>query len=524
MKRTVSLLLALLILIPVLAGCTPEVPAETPAAVDGGAEEEAKVPGVFMNIDINSTVFPFLENITSSGAVSEASLYSFVDQHMGSQVTDIAFNIFCQISATPSEVFTTITDKYLQTEENGLTVDYKEDFQQNYDIFEKYDIDCYKVWIDRCYEKGFTPWISVRMNDRHGAGQKTYFLHSDFYYEAEKNGWFIGKEYGMYRTCFDYAHEEVREKMLAYIEEQVMRYGTNLELDFSREWYIFDYRDNPGCHEIMTEFLREVKKIVEKAEKHWDREIKILIRMMRDIEQNKIFGLDAEAIAAEGLADIFCISPRYTSNDSDMPVEEWKERFPGMEIYAGIEKLTLDQPSDLAVLSGFAAQYLSRGADKIYLYNLFVQPFFLNVLHLDVMNTCGDLATLQKADLRYVVAEQDTYPHGSSYFHPFPHTVRDFSIDLHTAPIPADAEVELILGLSVNWEIGAEDVVVTVNGTPCTFAGEAKIKGSQHAPDGVKLFSYTVPADCSGTVQHVALSGEKDAYLVQYMELSVRVP
>ena len=56
--------------------------------------------GIFLNIDINTVTFPFLSRVAAQETVTEADLYPFVDQYAGTQVTDLAFDIFCQISMT----------------------------------------------------------------------------------------------------------------------------------------------------------------------------------------------------------------------------------------------------------------------------------------------------------------------------------------------------------------------------------------------------------------------------------------
>ena len=140
-----AILLVLSILLPVLVGCNSEDGADnasnggddtsnvTDNETEGGNETDSSngddetditeddfVEGVFVNIDLNSVTFPFLEGFKNRKMMLERDLFPFVDQYLEGNVTDLSFNIFTQISQTPSDVWMTVVDKYLQTEENGI--------------------------------------------------------------------------------------------------------------------------------------------------------------------------------------------------------------------------------------------------------------------------------------------------------------------------------------------------------------------------------------------------------------------
>jgi len=71
-------------------------------------------PGLMLNIDINSVVTPFLNKTAQNSVVYEHDLYPFIDQYANTDITDLALNVFCQFSNTPSQIFTDGIDKYLQ--------------------------------------------------------------------------------------------------------------------------------------------------------------------------------------------------------------------------------------------------------------------------------------------------------------------------------------------------------------------------------------------------------------------------
>lgn len=379
--------------------------------------------GILLNIDCDSTITGFLNAVSDKETVSENDLYPFVDVYRDSQVTDVLLNSFGQFSQTPSFVFSDFAFKYRQKTENGVPVDYSEWYRGNVLLHEKYGIDPFDVWFRRLREIGIRPWISVRMNDCHCPDDPTSFLRSEFFYEAKEKGWMVGDDYGYFRNCFNYAVPEVRARMLAYLREQLTRYDVfGTELDFEREIYCFDYIHDPECHKTMTAFLREARAIVREAEVAHGHKIVLAIRLGRDIEQNKIFGFDAEAIAEERLADMFIISPRLEASDSGMPVAEWKRRFPDMEIVTGMEITFCRWVSPLfstpSVVRGYASEYLEEGADGIYLFNYFDGAESSE--RQEIYHTCGFPQTVNSLPRRFVVSYQDNPPKGCSAWRPLP--------------------------------------------------------------------------------------------------------
>lgn len=429
---------------------------------------------MYLNIDINSICTPFLNKVIKNQEITEELLYPFIEPYRNSFITDIMFNIFCQYSATDSEVFTTYADKYLQRQENGVRVDYTEYYKGIYTLNKEYNIDPYDVWIRRCRQVGINPWISIRMNDCHCPDDDACFLRSDFFYEAKEKGWMIGEKYGYFRNLFDYAVPEIRKKMLVYIEEQLARYDIyGIELDFMRDIFCFDYidSDNETCVKIMNDFIRNTKNIVKKAEEKWDHKIKIAVRLNRDIDQSKIFGFDARSWVNENLVDIIIPSPRWERSDSVMPVGVWKKELPGIDILACIETLAASRFGGMALTTaemvrGIAGGYLTDGADDIYLYNYFGQHD--EKRDKEVYKTCGSLEEIVKHPVRYAVIGQENSmaPDGTKPCNPLPLEVacEEKKIKINTAKIPNDKTVSLILGFVSG---SPENAQVLVNGVLC---------------------------------------------------------
>ncbi len=466
----------------------------------------------YTNIDINSVVTPFLNRVSEEENVGEELLYPFVDIYKDTLITDVLLNIFCQYSAAKSEIWSDYADKYEQEIENGVEVDYKDLYKGIYKLNSEYSIDPYEVWLRRLRQIGLSGWLTIRMNDCHEPDEQASFLRSDFFYEAREKGWVIGDKYGYFRYCFDYSVPEVRQKMLDYIKEQLWRYDPDgLELDFQREITCFDIENCPDRVEIMTEFVRSIREMTEERGKQLGHKIRLGVRLMPDIAQNLIYGFDIVNWAKEGLVDLVCYTPRWETSDSDMPSEEWKAKVKGVELAAGIEILCC-RPSDEtyctpAVARGYAARYLSRGADSMYLFNYFINPDSVSAALDEVNKTAGSLEAAMKLPYRHVVTFQDIAPRGHSRRKPLPINLKSgqsANLDIDIGKSRENASAELIIGFKAG---SPENVAVSVNGVAAAFE-----KNGYSSAEPERVIKYGP----EGTVYYKAPVKPADRYSVEF--------
>lgn len=417
---------------------------------------------LFANIDTNDYGDRFLNDLTDKKKdIKKEDLYPFVDQYAGKSVTDLLICLTCQYSIPESKVLSDSVFKYEEEIENGIPVNYKEYFRGSYKMYKEYGIDPIKVWLERCREVNLTPWASLRMNDCHCPDDETCFLRPALFYEAREKGWMIGEKYGYFRYCLDYSVYEIRKMWLDYIDEQLYKYDVDgLELDFQREIHCFDYINQPECYKIMNDFIREVKKIITKHEEIKGHKIKLGVRLNRDIEQNKVFGFDAVTWDNEKLVDMIVITPRWETNDSDMPVKAWKETLKNTEIYAGIETLIKSYSSrghaTADSIRGYANRYLSEGADAIYLFNYYPLPDsdlegekIRKARSMDIFATCGNLDDVRSKPMRFIVTGQDIAPEGYNVYKPLPILLNGEkqNIKVNIGKLPAEKKVKLFIGI-----------------------------------------------------------------------------
>ncbi|MBQ6067448.1 MAG: hypothetical protein IJK89_11585 [Clostridia bacterium] len=467
-----------------------------------GRDNVGKDNKLIVNAD-DSHWWGFWNLLAENGTFDDESLNEYVMNYADSGVTDLLFNIFCQSSDTPSEVMTFRGDRYEQTEQHGNPVDYSNYYGLNA-FYNEQKIDIFAKWIEKCKEVNIRPWLTLRMNDCHDPGEAASQLRGDLFYTAEENGWTVGDEYGYFRHCFNYAVPEIRQLMLDYTREQLLRYDVyGLELDFMREIYCFDCK-NADTNEIvgiMNDYIRDTAAIVKEAEEKWGHEIKLSARLMRDLDQCYTYGFDPQTWCEEGLVDAICVTPRFSSNDSAIPIADWKERCKGAEIWAGVETLVNTNAKGCCaspeVARGYGAQYLTAGADGLYLFNYMTSPPGVGEREKEVYDTCGSLDEILKHPRRHVVTYQDTCPDGWEPYDPLPLKVKaggTASLVVETGYIPDGAAVTVYLGL--NKELTDEAALtVSVNGTALTNAGRSEVYGRSEA-DGSDVAQGYCREDC----------------------------
>ncbi len=462
-----------------------------------GLDNVSDTSRLIVNAD-DSHWWGFWNELAQNGNTDEESLNAYVMQYADTGVTDLLFNIFCQSSDTPSDIFTFRGNLYGNSLQNGKPVDYSNYYGLS-EFYNNKNTDIFAVWIEKCREVGINPWISLRMNDCHDPDAEASQLRGDLFYTAVENGWTIGEEYGYYRYCLNYKVPEIRRMMLQYTREQLLRYDVyGIELDFMREIYCFDYinESTEEITEIMTQYMRDTAAIVKEAEQKWGHDIKLSVRLMRDLDQCREYGFDVLSWNKESLVDSVTVTPRFTSNDSGMPISDWKKRCPGIEIYAGIETLVNTQSrschASAEVVRGYAAQYLTDGADGIYLFN-YMSAGTVNSRNGEVYNTCGSLSEINEYSRRHIVTYQDTVPEGYEPYMPLPLKIKSGEtreLKISVGYIPDNKRVSVYIG--VKKELTDNALSLEINGRSCIYEGPSEVYGESE-----KDFSPVLQGYCS---------------------------
>lgn len=395
--------------------------------------------------------------------------------------------------------------------------------------------DPYEIWFEQCGRNGINPWISVRMNDVHEA-TVAESEWSDFRKTAKANGWLIGngrRAYWLsshsssasrYKIAYNYQIQEVREYFIAQIDTALSNHDAyGLELDWQRVIWCFPEDSIDNC-QYMNIFMEDVVETVEKYEEKYGHDIKINVRVSRDIDENKYFGFDLETWAKDGWIDAVTPTSYWGLSDSDMPIAEWKQRLGeyGVEIYAGLEGHAIYFAAGLyqntATLAGFSASYLGQGADKMYLYDLF------NGVDKESYAVCSSLERALSAQKRsYLVTQSNCTPYGIdgiNEYKPLPITVStggNKSVNISHGQLNAANDAIIFIGVSSPAAIAS----VKFNGVECTRIGESTASYVGTYTGLGTVIAYTVPESALGaTAQNSAITISTTSQVtVSYIEL-----
>lgn len=539
MKKIIQLISLLLAAMFLLTACgTPSGPADdttadttvddTTTGGNGGEEtpEEKTRWGHALNIDgdavynlLNTRKF-WVDGEWSVDDLEADAIEYFNDHYQDCGLSDILYSIemTAPYASDDPDLYDKI-DKYYTKEENGVEVDYTEKNGNCYAswlVYENSLVDPYQVWFEQCRLNGINPWLSFRMNDVHYAHYETG--HSPFGYLARENGWLIGGARQSYwnmnsstsagdtelwfANALDYSVPQVREQFLKRIDDRLSTYDAyGIELDWQRQIWSFPTDDIENC-KYMNEFIEDVNEIVEKYEAIWGHDIKIAIRINRDIDENMYFGFDVRYLAQQGWIDVVIPSCYWGATDSDMPIAEWVEELKdyNIQIWAGLESCVTfnSRFNTIGTLAGFTAQYLSQGADKIYTFNLFNADKAR-------FKICESLETaLSAQQRRYVVTEANCTPFGVGFvqWKPLPmylsvNNPGSVVINHGTMNYTKDTVIYVgVMGVDAA-DINEELLTVTYNGVVCEYDGISKKSFMKEDTQYGIIVAYNVPKDAA---------------------------
>ncbi len=311
-------------------------------------------------------------------------------------------------------------------------------------------VDYPAAMITACRRHGISPWISLRMNDVHDVHLANSPLLSSFWKshrqwqrqpDAPPGTW--------HAHALDYARPQVRAHYMALIRESVTRFDPDgLELDFMRWPYLFRPGHEAEGAEILTRWLRKVRKVVDQAAARHGHAIRLGVRVPALPEAAEGLGFRPALWAREGLIDLLVVAPFFTTCDFDIPIERWRQQLGdaavvlagGLEVrlqpYPGAQARTI-RPEEAR---GAAANVLADGADAVYLFNYFEWVYrhgaWPRAEYFRTLRAMGSLDELLRLPRTHVVTFHDTVPPGQPLRHCLPAVGTNISVRLRTGPPP----------------------------------------------------------------------------------------
>ncbi len=502
-------------------------------------------------IIINEDCSDFAESRSAEG-ISMANLTSWADQYADTNVGAI----FINTNAQRVNYGSNITENFWEGVDKSGS--YWTGSRKAYYEFYETGKDMNTVRIDLLRERNISPWITIRMNDIHNANDATNPYNSTF---RLQHSYQIGSKSVTTgpHLCFDYSIKAVRDYYFALIQENVERYDADgLELDWMRESYpIKDAALREETTQEINDLVRDVRKLLDLWEIRRGHEIKLAVRVPAQIHVAENYGLDAETWSRERLVDMVTITARWASTDTNMDIEGWETLLketagnPDILVGAGQEVLyrsnpnytTQHQSADTA--RGTAYSYLSRSSDYTYLFNHMDRRTAISYAQTDYIPLLKQINSLENMDgvlRRHAVTFRDRWASDEAASYELPAIIsgeisKEFRIHVGDIVETNDTEAFVILGVNQTYGAGAgvvdsaENVVVTVNGTACTYVG--KVSGMRLpypvGADGTvyDLIKYEIPTmalqDNWNTVKAISSDGiERELTWAEIMVDSVK--
>ena len=498
-------------LLAVLLASLPATAQEVAKAANG--ENEMDKGRVIYNQDYSEFF------VGTFGPIVPETIDAYVDSLAELGITDLFINVNCQRTNYRSDVWEADWDGYdpsLGDDQpffkgiapDRLAIESKW-FKNVYAFYEKGG-DYPSRMAARCRKDGIRPWISVRMNDCHFPDQPNHPYHSTF--------WKAHPEWRIARGL-DYARPEVREHYLKLIKEVCERFDLDgLELDFMRFGYCFRPGEEHKGLAILTGFIRQVREVTQEAARQWGHPVELAVRIPTRPWIARQLGYDAITWAREGLVDLIVAAPWWESTQSDVPVETWKGMLEGTGvavavsledgIQSGATKRQTMTPDEMA---GVMLSTLKRGADAVYLFNLFTGPYqrWDRAVYNQLLTDFGSYKALRARPRRHPVTIVDPWADGEPG-NPRPLPVQGersvFRIHIGPEPLP-DQSAYVELATADN----RKPVEVLLNDAPCTWEREDDNRHVYKAPSGAAQEGYNL----------VTVAGDKTVTLT-WVEIAVR--
>lgn len=425
--------------------------------------------------------------------MSAEGLDRLVDVYaQGTQLKALLFCVNVQRALFPSKHWETFWDGYDPEKGENQPAARRTHGVHNLWLLQQRGLDQFERWLARCRDHGLEGWLTMRMNDSHGLVE--YARQAPPPHPLEEwpsEYWRRHPElrrapYRWERSwegSFDYGKPEVRTHHLNLVQELFERYDMfGLELDWMRWGMMFAPGGEGAGRAILTEFVREVRRLADSAARRLGHPVQLAHRLPADPQSCLALGYDPITWAREGLADMVTLSAFGCAANFDYPISIWRSMLGSrVKLLAHAEPSVYEAGESVRsyeFLYGSAASALHRGVDGIYLFNECYRESDDRELLAETLNNAGNIESLQKISRRHAFTHAQITAPGEprKFLLPVPlrHTDRDrdfgrwdknITLRIATGSRPQSGRVFLCLGFSVQMS-SAEGIIIRLNTTP----------------------------------------------------------
>jgi hypothetical protein len=505
------------------------------------------------NADCNTFFYNPPQWQPEGGPYSAKVAHRFVDLLADSGVDTLLMNPNVQTAWYPSKVWPRAWDGYKRGDREffrghavcaGVTPERLDAYLDMLVNFMNLYIDLLDAGVDwmaetalACRNRGISPWLSIRMNDMHGAKnpQGSFMncpLFKDESNRLHKTG-LPGEDYiNYYRSGLNYERKPVRDYMFALIRELVEDYDyEGIELDWWRNALCCEPEASQETLEMMLDWIADVRALTEARAKKTGRPYPLGIRLPADLNLVRTIGLDVKEMARRKLID-FIGPSNFWQTTWDVPHDDLRRDLgDDVAVYGVIEDAPNWMPgyipdhkrSDVRYLSasaellrGNSAGKLALGADGIELFNFFCtdqSPHAVNRIpglecNYPAIRGIDDLAFLRSQPKHYTFASSKTFTSETSerqfeMISPLPVYIEPKLRRTLRLPMCAEADgAKRMLTVQVVIEKTATppSIGVSFNGSWMRFNGAATdvavmaVGPFTHIPPGYDAYNFTFEA------------------------------
>ena len=382
---------------------------------------------VAINIPADGLMLAILE--ATGGDFSEErctrAVEAYIGRHLEAKPDILLLNVCYRRSITPSEVF----DSYLydvETDENGRAIRNENGETKKHPsptglgcskYFDSFftcarpllarGMDAIAIAIKKIRETDCRVYLSLRMNDEHYT--QNVGVNASF---AMKSGGMhtIGRD----GQTLDFSQTAVQNHFLEYIDELLSRYDVDgIELDWLRFTVALPKHKRTDLS-ILNDYMASVRALLDRHKKA----LRLAVRLLPNEADNLKNGMDGAAWIGSGSADLITIENFYIPTNYEPPVKEWRESIAAKNpihrpyaLLCGSDWGVSCTPGHSLAISpalvrGFTAEALERGADGVYLFNFFEQN---DTSAFECVIDKGGRAVLQNCFFERMAAAREPY-------------------------------------------------------------------------------------------------------------------
>jgi len=293
---------------------------------------------------------------------------------------------------------------------------------QNFARFRDAGYDPHADIISRLHEVGKQVYIKTRISDAHVDASRLWFgqagsraratdfllRHPEYMlgYKDERS------RHGGPSLVQDFARQEVRDQRLAELEELAQRYDLDgIEINFCRSYHLFKYDEIDRGRELLTDFLRRFRAILDREGERKGRRLKSIVRFhiagatrtYQDMEYDD--GADIIGWMEEGLVDMVVPTVPVAAMEGAVYMTKYIEAAKGLdcEVFAGTRNPNHDdlslRPITREILWAQLQSYAQAGADGAYIWWPRIDPGHANW---EMLTEFGEPRALRRSDKHYV--------------------------------------------------------------------------------------------------------------------------